>query len=256
MMDRSTRRWLTLAVLALSLSGCSTLRGGKLWAPETFGLVPVAPSLYIEAGADEAARKQLQDAMRLAEQAMRATFGDLLSQPVVHACLSEPCLAAFGAQGTFAKVYGKRIVLSRRGLNWHFIAHEWSHAEMFTRLGLAAWLEMPQWFDEGLAVAVSQAPEHAEQHWQYLNDQHIAMPSRDELVTFRKLNQWLAAGQRYSDGKNAERRARGEPEIHALYASAGHEVRPWFAQVGTAGLLKLIAELNTGAEFSAVYANR
>nr|WP_295783272.1 hypothetical protein [Rhodoferax sp.] len=56
-----------------------------------------------------------------------------------------------------------------------------------------------------------------------------------------KLAQRLAAGERYQDGKNVERRARGEPEIHALYAAAGHEVRPWFAQVGNAGLLALIA---------------
>ncbi len=175
---------------------------------------------------------------------------------MVHACLSAQCLYAFGGQGTFAKVYGNRVVLSRRGLNWHFIAHEWSHAEMVKRLGLAAWREMPQWFDEGLAVVVSQAPEHAEQHWQYLNDQNIAMPSRDDLLTYKKLDQWHAAGERYSDGKNAERRARSEPEIHALYAAAGHEVRPWFAQAGTAGLLKLIAGLNADAEFASVYPNR
>ena len=100
------------------------------------------------------------------------------------------------------------------------------------------------------------ALEHSEQHWYYLDTQHIAKPSRAELFTFKTLNQWLAAGERYSDGKNAERRARGEPEIHALYAAVGHEVRPWFAQAGTAGLLKLIAELNTGAEFAAVYGRK
>lgn len=255
-MGRRVGRRLAAALLALSLAGCSTLRGGKLWAPETFGFVPVANKLFIEAGADEEARAQLQDAMRQAEQAMHAAYGEVLSHPVVHACLSDQCLDAVGAKGTFAKVYGNRIVLSRRGLNWHFIAHEWSHAEMVKRLRLVAWREMPQWFDEGLAVAVSQAPEHSEQHWQYLHAQHIAKPDREELVSFKKLNQWLAAGERYSDGKNAERRARGEPEIHALYASAGHEVRPWFAQAGTAGLLKLIAELNAGAEFAVAYANR
>jgi hypothetical protein len=172
-----------------------------LWAPETFGFVPVANKLFIEAGADEEARAQLQDAMRQAEQAMHAAYGEVLSHPVVHACLSDQCLDAVGAKGTFAKVYGNRIVLSRRGLNWHFIAHEWSHAEMVKRLRLVAWREMPQWFDEGLAVAVSQAPEHSEQHWQYLHAQHIAKPDREELVSFKKLNQWLAAGERYSDGK-------------------------------------------------------
>lgn len=256
MRGRQARRWWAAALLSLSLGGCSTLRGGKLWAPEAFGFVPVANNLYIEAGADEATRAQLKDAMRQAGHAMRTAYGDVLSQPLVHACLSDQCLDAVGAKGTFAKVYGAHIVLSRRGLNWHFIAHEWSHAEMLTRLDFAAWRGMPQWFDEGLAVVVSEALEHSEQHWYYLDTQHIAKPSRAELFTFKTLNQWLAAGERYSDGKNAERRARGEPEIHALYAAVGHEVRPWFAQAGTAGLLKLIAELNTGAEFAAVYGRK
>ncbi len=80
MMDWRARRRLVAALLALSLSGCSSLRGGKLWAPETFGLVPIAPNLYIEAGADETTREQLQDAMRQAEQAMHTVFGDVLSR--------------------------------------------------------------------------------------------------------------------------------------------------------------------------------
>lgn len=256
MIGKRAFRGLVAGLLVLSLAGCSNLRGGKLWAPETFGFVPVARNLYIEASADEATRAQLQAAMHQAEQAIQSTFGEVWSQPVVHACLTEQCLYAFGGQGTFAKVYGNRILLSRRGLNWHFIAHEWSHAEMSKRLGIAAWREMPQWFDDGLAVAVSEAPEHSEQHWQYLDAQHIAKPSREELVTYKTLNQWLAAGERYSDGKNGERRERGEPEIHALYAAAGHEVRPWLAQAGTPGLLKLIAQLNAGAEFASVYTNR
>ena len=62
----------------------------------------------------------------------------------------------------------ERPWLSPRGLNWHFIAHEWSHAEMWTRLSLPAWKRMPQWFDDGIAVAISEAPEHSEPHWQFL----------------------------------------------------------------------------------------
>lgn len=79
--------------------------------------------------------------------------------------LNERCFWAFGGREAIAKVYYDRILLSPRGLNWHFIAHEWSHAEMSTRLSLFAWKRMPQWFDEGVAVAVSEAAEHSEQHW-------------------------------------------------------------------------------------------
>ena len=46
-----------LNVLALLLSlcvlgGCTVLQASKLLAPETFGLVQVTPSIYVEAGTD------------------------------------------------------------------------------------------------------------------------------------------------------------------------------------------------------------
>ena len=52
---------------------------------------------------------------------------------------------------------------------------------------------------------------------------------------------------------NAERRARGEPEIHAVYAAAGHELRPWLAAAGPTGLRSFIDRLNAGDAFEAAY---
>ncbi|MBT9456848.1 MAG: hypothetical protein IV097_09520 [Burkholderiaceae bacterium] len=241
--------WLLAAALLLPLAGCSTLKGGKLFAPEVFGLVPAGPQLYVEQGTDAATQAALRVAMGQAEAAIRAAFDSVSSRPVVHACLSEQCLAAFGGEGNIAKVYGNRILLSARGANWQFIAHEWSHAELLARLSLPAWLRVPKWFDEGLAVALSEAPEHSEQHWQHLVGADIARPSTAELLNLRSRRQWLEAHRLYSDNKNAERRARGEVEIHALYAAAGHQVRPWLAAAGRPGLLALIARLNEGQDF-------
>ena len=245
---------MVVVLVVFVLIGGKHLRGGLLWAPETFGFSQVSEDLYIEEGADAATRATLQAAMSRAEAAIRDAYGGVLSRPVVHACLSQDCLVRFGGQGTFGKAYANRLLLSRRGMSWHFIAHEWSHAEMLKRLTLLGWREMPQWFDEGFAVVVSEAPEHSEVHWQYLEARGIAKPSREELISFKRFTQWQAAAARYHDGKNTERRARGEPEVHSLYAAAGHEVRPWFAKEGSEGLLKVIERLNAGAEFSAVYA--
>jgi hypothetical protein len=152
-----------------------------------------------------------------------------------------------------ARVFGQRILLSPRGLNWHFLAHEWSHAEMSTRLTLFAWKRMPQWFDEGLAVALSEAPEHSENHWQFLINANIPRPTRDELLTYQSLQQWLAGVHRFGDDKNFERVAQGQPTLSPVYAAAGHEVRPWLAQVGSHGLLHLIQLMNEGADFEAAY---
>lgn len=249
-------RYLNVIVLLISanlLGGCSVLQGGKLLAPESFGLTPITPSIYVEAGADEETRVKLRDAMKKAEDAIRAAYGSVTSRPIVHACVSEGCYETFGGRGSVAKVYGDRILLSPRGLNWHFLAHEWSHAEMRSRLTLSAWWHMPQWFDEGVAVAVSEAPEHSESHWQYLVATNIPRPTPEELHTFKSLRQWLSAVHQYGDDKNIERKTKGEPEMHPLYAAAGHELRPWLAVVGRNGLLSFIAQLNDGEEFESAY---
>ncbi len=244
---------IVLLLTASLLSGCSVIQGGKLLTPESFGLTPVAPNIYVEAGADETARGNLREAMNKAEEVIHVAYGSVNSRPIVHACITEGCYEAFGGRGSVAKVYGDRILLSPRGLNWHFLAHEWSHAEMSTRLTFSAWKRMPQWFDEGVAVAISEAPEHSENHWQYLVTSNIPRPTREELHTFKSLRQWLEAVQRYGEDKNIERKAKGEPEIRPVYSAVGHELRPWLAKVGSLGLLAFIARMNDGEDFESAY---
>lgn len=249
-------RTLTFFILLLTLSllgGCSVLRGGKLLAPESFGLSPVTPNIYVESSADEATRAKLRDAMEKAESVIRAAYGSVKSHPIVHACVSEACYEAFGGQGSTAKVYGDRILLSPRGLNWHYLAHEWSHDEIRTRLTFSAWWHMPQWFDEGVAVAISEAPEHAENHWQYLIASNVPRPTREELHTLKSLRQWSDAVHRYGELPNIERKAKGEPKVAPLYTAAGHELRPWLAKGGSSGLLAFLKQLNDGEDFESAY---
>lgn len=250
-------RTLTLLFTLCLLSGCGMLhsvaQSGKLLAPETFGMTPIAPHLYVEAGTDEATRDRLRSDMDRAEAAIRRAYGSVTARPTVHACVTEKCYAAFGGRGSVARVFGQRILLSPRGLNWHFMAHEWSHAEMSTRLTLFAWKRMPSWFDEGLAVTISEAPEHSENHWQFLITANINRPTRDELLTYQSLQQWLTAVHRFGDDKNFERVAQGQPTLSPVYAAAGHEVRPWLTQAGKNGLQTFIARLNEGAAFDLIY---
>lgn len=249
------RHWkIIILLLAVNvISGCSILQGGKLLAPESFGLTPVTSNIYVEAGADEATRAKLREAMEKSENVIRAAYGSVTSHPIVNACTSEGCYEAFGGRGSVAKVYGNHILLSPRGLNWHFLAHEWSHAEIRSRLTFSAWWHLPQWFDEGVAVAVSEAPEHSESHWQFLAASNIPRPTPEELHSFESLAQWNDAVGRYGEKMNGERKAKGETEIRPVYSAAGHEVRPWLAQGGSSGLLGLIERLNSGEEFESAY---
>ena len=247
---------LRIAALLLSLGfigGCNVLQSSKLFAPEGFGMIQVSPSIYVEGGADEATRAKLRDAMERAQGAIHGAYGSVHSHPIVHACVTEGCYEAFGGRGSVAKIYGNRILLSPRGLNWHFLAHEWSHVEMRTRLTLRAWWHLPRWFDEGVAVVVSEAPEHSEEHWQSLVTAGTPRPTPEELHVLDSLWQWLDAVHRYGEDKNIERKAKGEPELNPVYAAAGHELRPWLTDVGSQGLLALIESLNGGEDFRLAY---
>jgi hypothetical protein len=249
-------KFFILVFLTTLVMGCSSLNGIKLLAPESFGLTPIAPGIYVELSADQATSGKLMGEIARAEKAIRSTYGSVNSRPIFNVCMSRECYKALGgSQGTLGGsfVFLNRILLSPEGANWHFIAHEWSHAELYSRLSLGAWWRNPVWFDEGIAVAVSEAPEHSEKHWQFLVSKNIPRPAREELLSLKSLKQWHSAIRQYGEHLNMQRKARGEPLINPVYTAAGQEVRPWLAKVGSAGLIALIARLNANEEFDSAY---
>jgi hypothetical protein len=243
------------ALIVLLLAGCGTTEWFRLLAPDAGGFERVSARLWVEAGTDSVRRRVLEAEIDRAERVIAAAYGSVAAQPVVHACVSEGCYRAFGGRGaTRAKLYfGSRILLSPRGLNWHYIAHEWSHAEMVARLNLPAFWRLPRWFDEGVAVAISEAPETDAAHWRFLVDRGIPRPTGEELRRLDSYAEWNAAIGRYGEAQNLERQARGEAEIRPVYTAAGEELRAWLAKVGRDGLLALIAAMNDGAAFASLY---
>ena len=249
-------RIITFLLLLVFVTGCSSLKGAKMLAPETFGLSPVAKNIYVEAGTEQAAKDEIQKAVARAEIAIRAAYGRVQSRPVVIVCASRDCYGAFGGSkntlgGSF--IFINRLLLSPEGNNWHFIAHEWSHRELFSRLSLRAWWQMPVWFDEGLAVAISEAPEHSQVHWKYLIDNNIERPSRDQLLALKTLKQWHRAIHQHGEDKNIERKAKGEALINPVYTAAGQELRSWTEKASSAGLLNLIDRMNNSEDFESSY---
>lgn len=247
---------ITLVLLVVCTAGCANFNGFKMLAPETFGLSQVAQNIYVEASAEQVTRDKIQEVVARAEKSVEKAYGGVNSRPVIIVCMSRECYGTFGGSkntvgGSF--VFINRLLLAPEGANWHFIAHEWSHRELFSRLSLRAWWQIPVWFDEGLAVAISEAPKHSEEHWQYLVSNNIQRPGREQLLTLKTLKQWNGAIHQYGEDGNIERKAKGEVLIHPVYTAAGQELRPWVAHVGSTGLLALIDRLNDGADFESAY---
>lgn len=88
---------------------------------------------------------------QLAEQ-----YYSISSDPII-ACLHEPTLGLTVNYGRTDFAFGlpSVILIGPKGTNTDVIAHEWSHAELEERVGfLYRFLNIPTWFDEGLAMQV------------------------------------------------------------------------------------------------------
>ncbi|HRJ53948.1 MAG TPA: hypothetical protein PLE99_14415 [Candidatus Thiothrix moscowensis] len=235
-------------LLALLVGGCNTLPDAS-----DAGLQAIAPNIYVEPAMDTMTRTRLIQTLAEAERAISTMYGSVRSRPPVYACVTANCYIHLGGTyGSNAEALDDRILLSPAGLNWHFIAHEWAHVELFSRMTPRAWQQLPQWFNEGLAVAISQEPEYSENAWQYLLTANLPRPGDGELQGLRTLPQWMDAVNFYQQQVQA-RQIAGGMGVSPVYTAAGHAVRNWLATAGNQGLLVLIQRMNAGEPFAAVY---
>ncbi|SDM81775.1 hypothetical protein SAMN04489726_3505 [Allokutzneria albata] len=124
--------------------------------PRCYGLVPVEDGLYAEPDVSDVDRQRLVSLYREANQRVTDFYGERRGRPIVLACSTPECYSRVGGGGERGvAVLGRAVMLSPRGLDPVIAAHELSHTELHARLGSG---QVPQWFDEGLAVLVADDP--------------------------------------------------------------------------------------------------
>lgn len=246
------RRWngllSSLLVLAL-LGGCQTIHNSKLLLPATWtGLEEVAPDVRVEASASA---DQRAHALQMRNDAFRRlvdVMGTVSSQPIHVFCFTEDCFQRFGGGSPRAKAFGDvRTLIGPAGLTTAYVAHEWWHIELHHRVGYWVVRKLPRWFDEGVAVWVSDDPRYGEPMYQRVLAQGIVPPKLDELET---MDGFIAAVGRYGDHLWASKPA---DAVTVVYPTAAHEVRRWMDVVGVAGLRELVRGLTNGESFTALY---
>jgi hypothetical protein len=233
----SISRLYAFYVLAL-LGGCSTLeqKQARLLDATSFGMEQIAPRVYVSKEVSENQRKQLLDAIEKARHRVTSFYGSLVSDPALYACAARECIEFFGGRGDGYAVKATGILLWQKSFIPEAIAHEWSHVELFARLD-GKFMGMPGWFTEGLAVVVSELPNHSEAVYQEAVSSGYLIPSMRDL-----------AGRDW-DFKKFE----NPKGLNVFYSTAGHEVRTWYQRVGQPGLLNLTEALKAGKRFSDVY---
>ena len=233
--------------LLLFFTGCSTLNKTKVILPPSWsGMQKIAPNVYVDSDMNKTEQRRLIKIIPEAKKYVADIWGQLDSQPTIYACSTKKCAKSLGI-GARAHQILNHLVLSPKAITKELIAHEWSHAELYKRVGgFFGWRKVPRWFDEGLAVLVSHEPRHDKRAWKKIIDNHISYPSLDELIT---LKQWNQATHKYNKSIKTN-------DIVVTYATAGHEVENWYKKVGKKGLNELMDEVKNGTSFEVAYRKR
>ena len=227
-------KYLLIITLVLCTSGCSTVRSTKLFAPSWFGFSEIGENVYVNDQMSASQRQEFLKILDLAKSRVSAFFGGIEGAPKVFACSTEECFVSHGGVTAKGKTYGdSMLLLSSRGLDVVVAAHELSHIELHNRVGVfRSWREIPDWFDEGLAVLVSKDPRYTEGAWLQATDNGRNAP---ELK---------AIGKTISLGND---------NWQLSYGTSRRAVGEWYLHAGHTGLAHLITEVKSGKDFDSVF---
>ncbi len=232
---------LLVAGLAALLVGCGTLKEAKLNVPTWFGLEEIAPGVYASPEVTAEQRAQLRSSIQKAMGQAIEVYGAVVSSPVVYACADRRCYESFNGYGDGRAVGPTGILLLPKSFIPEAIGHEWSHVELYTRVGRAGYRQVPMWFHEGLAVVVSRLPQHSEETLRQA--ERLGLPIPPDIKALGALKVWSQALKQYHNDQG----------LNVMYAAAGQEVREWLSRAGTGGLQELIDAINAGEGFMVAY---
>ena len=203
--------------------------------PSCAGFQQVAPRIYADGQATEAQIAAALQAFDAAEALVLDFYPDRASDPVWLLCLSGRCGRRDGPRPRAIAYLDLFIFVYPEGATTTILAHELAHTELRQRAGSRRRLvsqAVPAWFDEGLAVYLSQDT-------RYLDLQ-------DGVVTGCKAGDWPEppAAQRAFNRQAAN-------QAEALYTASAWRVIDWLeAHGGAEAVLALLEDIRAGGAFS------
>ncbi|WP_433517802.1 hypothetical protein ACQP2T_21015 [Nonomuraea sp. CA-143628] len=240
--SRARKIW-TRALAALAVLLVATVAGvvvaypslAATTCPGCYGLTELRPGVYIERDLSPQQRSQVSQTVGAATKRVETFYGGRKSSPSLLICATEECYQHIGGHKERGiAVLNRSVMLSPRGLDAVIASHEMSHVELHTRLTSGA--EVPQWFDEGLAVVVSDDPRYLAPRT--TGDRCLVLPTAPLPVS---LDEWLSTASKDTN----------------TYAKAACQVDRWLRANGDRqGLESLIQHLNTGEAFDSLVPNR
>lgn len=227
-------KYLLTIALVLCMSGCSTVRSTKLLVPSWFGFSEISEGVYVDDQMSPGQRQEFLKTLSLSKERVSVYFGSIEASSKVFACSTEECFVSHGGVTAKGKAYGdSMLLLSPRGLDVTIATHEFTHIELHNRVGaFRSWREIPDWFDEGIAVLVSEDSRYSEEAWLRATDNGRNAP---ELKAIGKAT------------------SLGNDNWQLSYGTARRAVGEWYLHAGRAGLARLIIEVKGGNDFDSVF---
>jgi hypothetical protein len=221
----------TAAVTALAIFEPAIAAIG---CPTCYGFSTVERDTFIDRSASP---RQREHALTVADEARRkvsAFYGRQESSPSVFICTTPECYARVGGGASRGQaILDVGLFLSSRGFTPVIAAHELSHVELHKRLGRLKTMErdIPQWFDEGVAVVVSGDPRYPLAR----SEQQCAEAMQDDMPALRAA--WVQ-----------------DPEHDRFYAEAAQRIGCWMShRGGPTAVVALIAKVAAGIPFVDAY---
>ncbi|MDK4719263.1 MULTISPECIES: hypothetical protein [Rhizobium] len=229
----------TLAVLLIATTAAGLLAAypaiAAVVCPNCMGFKRARGQVYVEDGMASQQQAAVLKTIAMARDQLRQFYGTIDSDPRIFVCGDDNCYRKIGGGGSRGMaLLDFALFLSLQGTTVTIASHEMSHIELHTRIGLIKTFrrDVPQWFDEGIAVLVSN-------DGRYLRpasspDRCLVEPD-DTLPTSRRA--WIESAASVN-----------------LYAKAACRVSRWIAtHGGPPAVTRLLADIAAGQSFDMVY---
>lgn len=236
------RRMIRRLLLVVALLGIGLGAGALAYpaaaavaCPSCFGFRQVASRLYVDDATTPSTQNAIVATVATARGRVGGFYGHLDSAPRILICATAACYERVGGGGSRGMaLLDVALLIAPRGADPVILAHEMAHIELHHRLGLAKTLgrAIPQWFDEGLAVTVSDDPRYLAPAGR---PDRCLIASDEPLPTQRRA--WIETAA-----------------SRDLYAKAACRVSRWLvAKGGAPAVLRLLDGLAAGQSFDALY---
>jgi hypothetical protein len=222
---RGTISIVILAALAIAAVVIGFPAAAAITCPVCYGFERLTPSIFIDIFVERTMspnkRAYAIAVITKARQRVQAFYGRV-DLPYIFICESDACYHRLGGKTSRGNsFFDFALILSGQRTDQAIAAHELAHIELHRRIGFIRFVgnAIPAWFDEGLAVVISDDP-------RYLaitqNTRSLLVPAPDRCLA--------RSHETLLDGMSDWNKRAGED--HQLYAKAACRVSEWLARNG------------------------